>query len=130
MDSHDPGHGDHPAANLQFRLETAEPERPRRWWSWKRRGNVAPRGIQIVDKRTGAPVAVVLGTAENAATIAHLFATSPSLVYGIHRAREQLRRIIRKLPDANDAATSDVRQLLREIYETTIPDTGHTQTGK
>lgn len=122
MDSHDPGHGDHPAATLQFELEIIDPA-PRRWWSWNRHDTVDPRGIQIVDKRSGALVAVVLGTAENAATIARLFATSPSLLYGIHRAREQLRRIVRKIPDANDAATSDVRQLLREIYETTIPKT-------
>ena len=116
MDSHDPGHGDHPAAILQFRLETTQPPPRRSWWSW-RRCPAVPRGIQIVDERTGAPVAVVFATAENAATIAHLFATSPSMLYAIGRARKQFRAIVHRAADPYDDETNNVRQLLRDIHD-------------
>jgi hypothetical protein len=137
MDSHDPGHGDHPAAILQFRVETTPaPARPRRWWSWTRCHDIAPRGIQIVDERTGAPVAVVYATAENAATIAHLFVTSPTMWYGIGRARKLLRNMVQGqcVSGPHDDETTAVRQLLREIHDAVdrriTTNTTHTRKGE
>jgi hypothetical protein len=118
-DPHGDDHRDHPATTLQFKVQTiAEPAPRPRWWSWTRRRDAAPRGIQIVDQRTGAPVAVVFDSAENAATIAHLFVTSPSMLYGIGRARKQLRNIAKRDADPRGDDTTAVRQLLREIHDT------------
>jgi hypothetical protein len=131
MDSHDPGHGDHPAATLQFRMETTPtPRRVRWWWPWRRCTDTTPHGIQIVDGRTGAPVAVVYATAENAATIAHLFVTSPTMWYGIGRARRQFRNIVHRRADPHDDETHAVRQLLREIHDAVDRSINKTTTQK
>lgn len=114
MDPHDPGHGDHPTSALHFRVVETTAEPSRRWW-WKRR-HAAPRGIQIVDHNTGAVVAVVFPHAPNATTIATVFANAGTLLYGIGRARVQLRKLAQRAAHPEDEETTAVRQLLREIH--------------
>lgn len=91
---------DSPAALLRFKIGTRHHE----------------EGIEILDD-AGQRVALVLASHPHAQWIADLFANSPKLFYGISRARGQLRAIVKRQAQPDDASTLAVRQLLREVHE-------------
>lgn len=79
-------------------------------------GTHHPDGIEILD-HAGQRVALVLTSNPHAQRIADLFVSAPNLLHGISRARDQLRAIVERKAQPDDASTLVVRQLLREVHE-------------